>query len=143
MLYGRLDAGQGLAEALSTLSRSNSLFAAATNLMAISIANRNQSQANETLSDAIGIALLFGLVFGLITYIVAPSVLQTMTSSTSTQMVEPASIYVRIRSVSQFKTPPTTELIGGSDQLEHRVALPGLMQYDCDCNLATYCLLHL
>lgn len=72
-------------------------FVAATNLMAISIANRNQAQANETLSDAIGIALMFGAIFGVFTYFAAPSILQAMTGAASASIVEPASTYVQIR----------------------------------------------
>lgn len=65
--------------------------------MAICIANRDQKQANETLSDAVGIALLVGVIFGALTYWLAPSILQAMTGAASASIVEPASTYVQIR----------------------------------------------
>ena len=65
--------------------------------MAISIAQRNQKQATEILSDAIGIALLLGVAFGVVTYLAAPALLQAMTGAASADLVRPASSYVRIR----------------------------------------------
>ena len=44
--------------------------------MALAIANKDQKQANDVLSDAVGIALMFGLFFGAVTYFSAPSMLQ-------------------------------------------------------------------
>lgn len=70
---------------------------AATNLMAIAIANKDKEQAREILSDAIGISLLFGLVFGVATYLSCPAILKAMTGSASPDMLAPAISYVQIR----------------------------------------------
>ncbi len=65
--------------------------------MAIAIANKDQKQAREILSDAIGISLLFGLVFGVATYFTCPAILKAMTGSASSEMLAPAISYVQIR----------------------------------------------
>ena len=72
---------------------------AATNLMAIAIANKDQKQATEILSDAIGIAIAFGLVFGIATYALCPTILKAMTGAASTDVLAPAITYVKIRSL--------------------------------------------
>lgn len=73
------------------------LAVATTNLMAIAIANRNQNQAVDILSDAVGIALVLGVLFGVGTYLACPSILRAMTGSSS-DVLGPAISYVQIRS---------------------------------------------
>ena len=68
--------------------------------MAIAIANRDQRQATEILSDAIGISLSFGLLFGAATFLICPSILGAMTGTASTEVLSPAIDYVRIRQAS-------------------------------------------
>lgn len=65
--------------------------------MAIAIANRDRQQATEILSDAIGIALVFGVLFGLATHLLCPSILAAMTGASSPDVLAPAISYVRIR----------------------------------------------
>lgn len=65
--------------------------------MAIAIANRNQKQAVDILSDAVGIALVLGVLFGVATYLACPSILEAMTGSSS-DVLGPAISYVQIRS---------------------------------------------
>lgn len=65
--------------------------------MAIAIANRDQKQATEILSDAIGIALVFGVLFGAATYVLCPSILSAMTGGASSEILAPAISYVQIR----------------------------------------------
>ena len=70
--------------------------------MAIAIASKDQRQATDILSDAIGISLVFGVLFGVATYLACPSILKAMTGSASTEMLGPAITYVKIRRVSQL-----------------------------------------
>lgn len=77
------------------------LLLAATNLLAIAIANKDQGQATDILSDAIGIALVFGVLFGVATYLACPSILRAMTGAASTDLLGPAITYVKIRQAIQ------------------------------------------
>jgi Na+-driven multidrug efflux pump len=83
-------------------------FVAATNLMAIAIANRNQNQAVDILSDAVGIALVLGVLFGVGTYLACPSILRAMTGSSS-DVLGPAISYVQIRYTQLGITVQTTD----------------------------------
>ena len=64
--------------------------------MAVAIANKDQRQAVDILSDAVGIALVFGVLFGAGTYLACPSILKAMTGA-SAEVLGPAISYVQIR----------------------------------------------
>lgn len=94
------------------------LGVAATNLMAIAIANKDQKQAVDILSDAVGIALVCGVLFGAATYFACPSILEAMTGS-SADVLAPAISYVQIRPASFVPPPHRSRLLCPSPYSEH------------------------
>ena len=59
--------------------------------MAVAIANKDQRQAVDILSDAVGIALVFGVLFGAGTYPGCPPLLQAMEGASAEVLGPPLS----------------------------------------------------
>lgn len=66
-------------------------------MLAISFARRHKKAAEETLSDAVAIALFLGVSLGLGLYFLAPLVLQKIAGDSSAAVVGPALKYINIR----------------------------------------------
>jgi Na+-driven multidrug efflux pump len=76
------------------------MLCAATNMLALSLARRDRPQIGSTLSDAIVISCMMGVVVAVTLYAAAPAVLTQMAGSSAAAIVPPAVEYVRWRCVA-------------------------------------------